>query len=114
MLWLVGVLETDVDATNERGMIMTAFLTEEQVMDIHTNHRLNGGKLSMHKLCVKHGITTNECYAVLRTPLEDALRRARKHFRFVSWDPHKQAVKATRGELDATKFNTLYRSVPPH
>jgi hypothetical protein len=34
----------------------------------------------------EHGITVNEAYAVLTTEHDEAIKKARKGYRFVSWE----------------------------
>ena len=92
-----------------RGAIMSTLLTEEQVLDIHTNARVNGGRMLMHTLCKRHGITINEAYVVLRTSLSAALTRARTGKRFISWEGVDKIPKATKAEIAGAKQNSVLR-----
>lgn len=75
---------------------MSIQLTEEQVLDIHLNSRINGGTESGYALMQKHGMTPNEYYSVMATDLKKALRKARAGKKFISWETgarYKKEVK---------------------
>lgn len=81
---------------------MSVVLTEEQVLDIHLNSRINGGRCMAHTLIKRNGITVNEYYAVMRMDLKKALKRAKAGRRFISWEPGVKH-KPTKDEVDNSK-----------
>lgn len=89
---------------------MSIKLTEEQVLDIHMNSRINGGRTKAHTLIKRHGLTVNEYYAIMALPLDEAVKKARKGHRFVSWESHykSQDFKPTQEELRGSRATACY------
>jgi hypothetical protein len=86
---------------------MTVRLSEEQVDHIIRNYRGNGGRRTLYSLMKAHGITVNEAYTVLRTEPEEAIKKARRGHRFVSWEPGERYIP-TYGEVRNSRQTQIF------
>jgi len=57
------------------------------VEHMHRNYRGFGGRSSLYNLCKKHGITINEGYVILTTAYFEAIKKAKRRKKFMSYEP---------------------------
>lgn len=60
-------------------------VSKEQVEHLHKNWRGMGGRSTLYNLAKRHGITLNEAYVILSTPLHVAMKRTTMGKKFVSY-----------------------------
>jgi hypothetical protein len=60
-------------------------VSKEQVEHLHKSWRGRGGRSSLYNLAKRHGITLNEAYVILSSPLHAATKRVEMGKKFVSY-----------------------------
>ncbi len=80
-LYVQLILRRDIVGKSQVGKSQ---VSKEQVEHMHKNWRGNGGHSSLYNLAKRHGVTVNEAYVILSTPLRVATKRAQMGKRFVA------------------------------
>lgn len=70
--------------SNPKGDKMSCVVTPAMVEELHRTWRGNGGRRNLLSLSKGFNLTINELYAILATPFDEAMARAKRGKRFSS------------------------------